>query len=233
MTKKKVRRQIGIAVVCVPSRTTLWQNRFVTFYPSKVSDRLNATSNAGVASDANAEGTSASFVCGSFVSMSLHIDEEAGLIEEARFRTNGCGFMVSAADVLCGWLSRKTVVDLQGLHDAELMHVVRDDLDTTFPKDRIQCAGIVFEALRSAMATYREHRVEEFQGEKALICTCFGISEETIRAAISENQITDIDEVTEVCRAGSGCGSCRMLIGELIDARVDDIFNAEISENAD
>ncbi len=191
----------------------------MTFYPSKVNDRFTSPAHAGIAGNANAEGTSASFVCGSFASLSLHVDEEAGMIEEARFRTNGCGFMVSAADALCGWLSKKTIVDLHGLHDLELTQVIHDDLDIIFPTDRIQCARILFEALRSAMAAYRRHRVEEFQGEKALICTCFGVSEETIAAAISENRITDIDEVTQICRAGSGCGSCRMLIGELIDAQ--------------
>jgi NifU-like protein len=194
----------------------------VTFYPSKVNDRFKSPSNVGVATSANAEGTSASFVCGSFASLSLHIGEEAGLIEEVRFRTNGCGFMVSAADALCEWLSKKTLVDLQGLHDSELTQVIHGDLDITFPKDRVQCAGIIFEALRAAMAEFRRHRVEEFQGEKALICTCFGVSEETITAAISENLIPDVDEVTEITRAGSGCGSCRMLIGELIDAHAEE-----------
>ena len=190
------------------------------FYPSRVNDRFTAPSNAGVASDANAEGTSASFVCGSFASLSLRIDEEAGLIDEAKFQTNGCGFMISAADVISGWLRKKAFAELHGLQDADLLQIVRDELDI-FPDDRTQCAAIVFEALRSTMAAYRRHRVEEFQGEKALICTCFGVSEETIAAAIVENRITEIDEVMEICRAGSGCGSCRMLIGELIDSRGD------------
>jgi len=70
------------------------------------------------------------------------------------------------------------------------------------------------------MAAYRERRVEEFQGEKALICTCFGVSEETIVTAISENSLSDVDQVVDLCRAGSGCGSCRMLIQELVDMRL-------------
>jgi NifU-like protein len=71
------------------------------------------------------------------------------------------------------------------------------------------------------MAEYRRHRIEEFQGEKALICTCFGVSEETIVNVIAENDLTDVDEVSGLCRAGSGCGSCRMLIAELIDSQAD------------
>jgi len=69
------------------------------------------------------------------------------------------------------------------------------------------------------MSHYRELRVSEYEGEKALICTCFGISEDTIVATIKENKITDVEEVADQVRAGSGCGSCRMLIQELIDSR--------------
>jgi NifU-like protein len=69
------------------------------------------------------------------------------------------------------------------------------------------------------MAAYRARRIEEFQGEKALICTCFGVSEETIIGAIAENGFTEVEQVSKAYRAGSGCGSCRFLIQELIDMR--------------
>ncbi len=197
--------------------TRLWQNRCVTFYPPKVNDRFKAPSNTGTAAAANAEGTSASFVCGSFASLSLRIGEDSSAIEEARFRTNGCGFMIAAADVLSAWLRGIELADLHGLNGSELMHIVSAELGD-LPADRAHCAEIVFEALRKAMAAYRAHRVEEYQGEQALICTCFGVSEETVVTTISENGVTDIDEVSKICRAGSGCGSCRMLIQELIDA---------------
>jgi len=190
----------------------------VTLYPPVVNERLRSPSNAGAIQDAVARGTSASFVCGSFVELSLEIDDSS-LIGDVKFRTNGCGYMIAAADVLSEWLREKTLADLHGLAEAELMHVVFEKL-CAFPADRVQCAEIAFQALRKAMAAYRERRVEEFQGEKALICTCFGVSEETIVTAISENSLSDVDQVVDLCRAGSGCGSCRMLIQELVDMRL-------------
>ena len=149
--------------------------------------------------------------------MSLRIDA-AGAIEDARFRTNGCGFMTASADVVCEWLSGKPVTELHGLHDSELFDVVFDSLGE-FAPDRSQCSEIVFDALRKAMASYRKRLVEEFRGETALICTCFGISEDTITEVIATNDVSDVDQVSEICRAGSGCGSCRMLIREMIDSR--------------
>jgi NifU-like protein len=86
-----------------------------------------------------------------------------------------------------------------------------------YPADRRQCAGVVFEALHKALAEYRTLRLREFKGEEALICTCFGVSEETIVSVIESKGLSDVSQVADVCRAGSGCGSCRMLIQELID----------------
>ncbi len=143
---------------------------------------------------------------------------DSSSIDVANFRTNGCGFMIAAADVLCDKLRGKALAELHGLSDDELMRTIGDELGA-FPGERTQCAGVVFQSLRNAMSLYREHRIEEFQGEKALICTCFGVSEESIIAAISENGYTEVEQVSEAHRAGSGCGSCRFLIQELIDMR--------------
>ncbi len=161
-------------------------------------------------------GGSASFVCGSFVELSVRMKVDADSIDAVTFRTNGCGFMIAAADTLCEWLSGKALLDLHGLNDDELTQAICVELGA-FPADRAQCAGVVFESLRNAMALHRERRIEEYEGEKALICTCFGISEESIIAAISANGYTEVEQVSETCRAGSGCGSCRMLIQELVD----------------
>jgi NifU-like protein len=89
-----------------------------------------------------------------------------------------------------------------------------------FPAGRGHCPEIGLEALRAALADYRKFRIEEFSGEKALICTCFGVSEEKIEGVISELGLETVEEVGDACNAGSGCGSCRMLIQEMLDYRV-------------
>ena len=190
------------------------QNLIVPFYPSKVHERFVSPANAA-SEDLGSRGIAASFVCGSFVELFVVIDGDE--IEETSFRTNGCGFMVAAADVVCEWLSGKQLGELHGLNDAELRVVLFDALGN-LPPDRVQCASVVFDALHQAMSNYRELRVAEYEGEKALICTCFGISEDTIVAVIAENKFSEVEDVAGHVRAGSGCGSCRMLIQELIDS---------------
>lgn len=196
----------------------VWQNHIVSIYPPRIAAHFASSANAGDLTGSKVEGRSASYLCGSFAALSLRIEDAA--ISSARFRTNGCGFMIAAADVLCEWLTAKSVTELHGLKAAELSEIISGPLGS-FPAGRTQCAEIVFEALRDAMGEYRRQRIEEFQGEKALICTCFGVSEETIVNVIRENDLTDVDEVSGLCRAGSGCGSCRMLIAELIDSQTD------------
>jgi len=82
---------------------------------------------------------------------------------------------------------------------------------------RQHCFDLALEAFRSALADHRNRTIEEFRGEKALICTCFGVTEETIVGVI-EAGASDVSQVSAACNAGLGCGSCQMLIRELIDA---------------
>lgn len=133
--------------------------------------------------------------------------------------------MVAAAEVITNWLEGKELADLHGLDSDEMIRVVELELGE-LTKERTQCAAIVFEALRTALSDYRKRRVEEFRGETALICTCFGITEDTIVSTIDEQQLTRVEGVARACRAGSGCGSCQMLIAELIDNRVSEGFRS-------
>lgn len=190
------------------------------FYPAKINARFRSPRNVGKAHAANAVGTSASFECGSFVRISLEIKNDEKVIIQARFQTNGCGFMIAAADTVAEMLAGLKLTDLHGLGPNEYRRLLADELDE-FPPARKQCADLVFSALKEAFADYRAYVIEEFSGEAALICTCFGVSEETVEAYIAANSPTTVNNVTEACRAGGGCGSCRMLIQEMLDTRID------------
>ena len=208
----------------------------MSFYPAKVQKRFDSPRNTSRSEAANANGRSASFLCGSFVSFTLSIDAESKIVASAAFRSNGCGFMVAAADVLAELVTGKHLADLHGLDKTELRQRITDELDA-FRIDRSHCVETCIEALRASFADYRTHQLEEFQGEKALICTCFGVSEATIESFLSQPgaasavssaepvatgfsslPMKTVEDVTRICNAGGGCGSCRMLIQEIIDA---------------
>jgi len=188
----------------------------MAFYPPKISERFHAPENAGAAAGANAVGTGASFVCGAFVRFYLQIDAQTKEIRQAKFKTSGCGYSVAAADVLAARVRGKKLIELHGFEDNELQSEIEGELGE-FSAHRAHCLKICLDALHAAFADFRAFQIEEFAGEKALICTCFGVSEETIERAVAENEIETVEEVTDICKAGGGCGSCQFLIQEIID----------------
>ncbi len=186
------------------------------FYPDKINRRFSAPQKSGKAARTNAVGAGASFTCGSFVRVYLEIGAETKKIRDARYQTNGCGFAIAAAEVLAEKIVGRKLTDLHGLDHAEFLGEIERELGV-FSSERKHCAEICFDALQAALGDFRALQIEEFAGEKALVCTCFGVSEETIETLIAENAADSVEAVGDVCNAGAGCGSCRFLIQELID----------------
>jgi NifU-like protein len=150
-------------------------------------------------------GSEAKFDCGCFIRFEMSIDAADSRIREIGYRSNGCGYMIATAENLASKLSGGSLLDLQGEFEAD-------------PCDRPECAQSAVHGIKKAFADFRSRRLEEFRGEKALICTCFGVAEETIEQFVKTRHAHDVIKVSDALRAGSGCGSCRMLIQEIIDA---------------
>lgn len=187
-------------------------------YPDEVNKIAREPAHAGRLANTDAYATAASFECGSFVRFELA--ESEGKIDLA-YRTNGCGFLVAAADVVTEHLNGRPLSELHGLADEELTSIVERRVGQKFPNDREQCLAEVLEAVHAVFANLRESRLAQHASIEAIICTCFSVSEETIESCIATHQPKTVEDVTALCRAGGGCGSCRMLIGEMLDdARV-------------
>ena len=184
-------------------------------YPEIIANRLKTLPHARQIANANAVGIGARLSCGSYVRFSLVIDVKTSVIVDAGFKSNGCGFMLAAADELAGNLIKQRLTDLQGLANDDLSGQFQIDSNSS---DRRECIETCTQSLRCTFANFRSTLIEEFAGEKALICTCFGVTEERIETIIRENTIGSVDEISAKCNAGLGCGSCRMMIEEMIDS---------------
>lgn len=189
----------------------------MSFYPAKISDRFHRPKNAGQARGANAVGTSATFVCGAVLRLTLRIDRETKEIQAAKFKTSGCGYLIAATDALSEKIIGKRLTEPHNF-DKQVLGVAIENELGKFSEHRKHCLDLAIEALRGALADFRARQIEEFAGEKALICTCFGVSEETIENLIVEKSLATVEEVTDACNAGGGCGSCQPLIQEIIDS---------------
>jgi NifU-like protein len=167
--------------------------------------------NVGEAAEPNFVGRSVSFNCGAALRISLHVDG-AQRITEAKFRAAGCTVLVASASVLTGQVIGKTTGEAAALGQ-------RPDAveDIGGAGTRADCAELARAALLAAIAAYSDSIRDEWNGDEALICTCFGVSERTIEREIQEKQLRTIAEVTLECNAGAGCRSCYPLIEDILD----------------
>ena len=140
-------------------------------YPKKIELRAFTPRHAVVGADSAVCGRSASFVCGCYVSFSLTTDQTK---TSASFSSNGCGYIVAIADMLAETVLEKGLFELHGLDRGELTAEVVRKIGV-LPAAREHCAEACFEALRNAFAALREHRIEEFRGEEALILSLIHI----------------------------------------------------------
>ena len=159
-------------------------------------------------------GPGGSFTCGATVRVSLRIDE-AQRIAEAKFRAAGCGFLVASASFLTEAIKGKTTGEAAALAQSPAS-AISEFLDG-FPEEKSHCAGLVCDAVISAIKQYSDSKRDQWEGDEALICTCFCVSERTIEREIQARGLRTITDVTKVCNAGAGCRSCYSLIEDILD----------------
>lgn len=73
------------------------------------------------------------------------------------------------------------------------------------------------EALEAAIENYRTGGRKKHELEGRVVCTCFGVTEKEIERVIRENDLTTVEQVTNYCKAGGGCGGCKGEIEKIIE----------------
>lgn len=188
----------------------------MSVYPEGISERMHDALSRRSCDGSNCAGTGASFECGCFVRLRLRIDPQTKVIEEVGVESNGCGYMLASVDVLSHDFMGRSLKELRGL-DREALTRRSEDVLGPFPANRVSCREACVDALEVALENFRSSQLEEFRGEKALVCTCFSVTEERVESLIASGSVETVEDLSRACNAGSGCGSCRMMIQELLD----------------
>lgn len=134
-------------------------------------------------------------------------------LSQARFRAAGCDVLVASASLLTERVAGKTTAD------AAVIGQEPETLAGVIPNHE-HCPGLACDALLAAIREYSNAARDDWAGDEALICTCFFVSEHTIEREIQTRGLTTVAEVTAVCNAGAGCGSCHQLIQDILDCGV-------------
>jgi NifU-like protein len=98
------------------------------------------------------------------------------------------------------------------------------------PEQKMHCSVMGREALEAAIENYQSGGKEKHELEGNVICTCFGVTDKEIERVIRENNLTTVEEVTNYCKAGGGCGGCQGEIEKIIEEiQPDEIKQAPIT----
>ncbi len=158
-------------------------------------------------------GHTGSMICGATMRVELRIDESRR-IADAKFKAAGCSFLVGAASLLTEAVRGELAAEVGALLQSSANSL--GQLLGEIPAEKSHCVKLVRDGLLAAIAAYSDFVRDEWQGDEALICTCFCVSEKTVEAAITMDGLRTIAEVTRACNAGGGCRSCYALIEDML-----------------
>lgn len=121
-------------------------------YSEKVLDHYNNPRNVG-SLDRNDPDVGTGMVgapeCGDVMKLQLKVDEATGVIEDARFKTFGCGSAIASSSLATEWLKGKTVDEALEIRNTDIVN------ELSLPPVKIHCSVLAEDAIRAAIADYR------------------------------------------------------------------------------
>ena len=121
-------------------------------YSEKVLDHYENPRNVGKF-DAEDESIGTGMVgapaCGDVMRLQIKVDQ-AGVIEDARFKTYGCGSAIASSSLLTEWVKGKNLDEAAEIRNTEIAE------ELALPPVKIHCSVLAEDAIKAAVADYRE-----------------------------------------------------------------------------
>ena len=93
--------------------------------------------------------------CGDVMKLQIRVND-AGIIEDARFKTYGCGSAIASSSLVTEWVKGKS------LNEAEKIKNTQIAAELSLPPVKIHCSILAEDAIKAAIADYRKkHGLEQ------------------------------------------------------------------------
>ena len=126
-------------------------------YSDKVIDHYENPRNVGSfdkADESVGTGMVGAPACGDVMKLQIKVNEQ-GIIEDARFKTYGCGSAIASSSLVTEWVKGKTLDDAGTIRNTQIAQ------ELSLPPVKIHCSILAEDAIKAAIADYRKRHGQE------------------------------------------------------------------------
>ncbi|MCQ4297000.1 Fe-S cluster assembly scaffold IscU [Pseudomonas stutzeri] len=123
-------------------------------YSDKVIDHYENPRNVGKFDDEDPSigtGMVGAPACGDVMRLQIKVNEQ-GVIEDAKFKTYGCGSAIASSSLATEWMKGKTLEEAETIKNTQLAE------ELALPPVKIHCSVLAEDAIKAAVRDYREKK---------------------------------------------------------------------------
>src|SRR6187551_559959 len=87
--------------------------------------------------------------CGDVMRLQIKVNPETGVVEDAKFKTFGCGSAIASSSLVTEWVKGKTLDEAMSIKNSQIVE------ELNLPPVKIHCSVLAEDAIKSAIADYR------------------------------------------------------------------------------
>lgn len=97
--------------------------------------------------------------CGDVMKLQIRVNPETGVIEDAKFKTFGCGSAIASSSLATEWLKGKTVEEALAIKNTEIVE------ELALPPVKVHCSVLAEDAIKAALKNYQDKHDQEAGAE--------------------------------------------------------------------